>query len=183
MRCLVPALSLLLAASSARAEKVLVNLTHAPVRVQMTSVLARGGTLEVAVYPQGRPAFGERPSEPAGRECYTGDQAFCGHAIELPPHGVIVLRACRDGSTTEAVQQVRMTIVPADDTHRDVATFESRGLRVVYRAASEGAGRVVETFEPSFLSRDLPIEVEEPDDLDGRLRLVDPEHACCCVIL
>jgi hypothetical protein len=183
MRCLVPLLGLLLAAGSVRAEKVLVNLTHAPVQVQITSVQARGGAVEVAVYPQGVAAFPEPPSQPASRENYTGDQSFCGHGISLPPRGAITLRTCRDGSDPLAVQQVQMTIVPADDPHRDVAAFEGRGLRVDYRAAPGDSGRIVETLDPTFLSRDLAIDLELPDEEDGRLRLVDPEHAICCVIL
>ena len=176
MHCLVPSLCLLLAAGFDRAEQVLVNLTHAPVQVQVTSVLARGGTLEMAVHPHGTAAS----AEPAHREYFTEDGAFCGHAVRLPPGGAIVLRTCRDPKAPQAIQQARMTIVPADDAHRDVSAFESRGLLLVYRAQAEGSGRVAETFDPTFLSRDLPIDVEGPDDLDGRLRLVDPEHGCCC---
>lgn len=181
MGYLAPALSFLLAAGPARAERALVNLTRAPIQVQITSVQAKGGTLEVAVYPHGTATS----TEPARREYFfTEDQAFCGHRIRLPPRGAIVLRTCRDLKAPKAIQQARMHIVPADDAHRDVSAFEARGLWVVYRAEAEGSGRVVETFDPTFLSRDLPIDVEMPDDLDARLRLVEADHGnCCCTIL
>ena len=176
-------LSLLLCAGFARAEKILVNRTHAPVRIQMVTVLAKGGTVEVAVYPHGKATCQERSAEPARVERFTEDQAFCGHTIVLPPRGAISLRSCRDVTAPQAILHVRMKVGPEDDPHGDVAAFEQGGLWVDYQAASEGHGAVAESIEPTFLSRHIPIAVEGPDAEEPRLCLVDPAHGICCVIL